>query len=113
MNHLEYHTEITDKKRLFVNLLKFCDMIDFDLFKIIPFTVIISYRKDSYDNNIKGFSELFNTMNDIKRRKNDCTSNSRGLNGISTNLETIFNKNYTDLFDLTGKLLFISRKRLL
>ena len=83
-------------------MLKFCDLTDFDLFKIIPFTIIISYRKYSFDNNIKSFTDLFNTMNDIKRKKNHFTINSRGLNGISTNLETIFNKNYTDLFDLAG-----------
>ena len=85
-------------------MLKFCDLIDFDLFKIIPFTIIISYRKDSYDVNIKAFSEIFNAMNEIKRRKYDYTANPKGLNGVSTNYETIFNKNYTDLFNLSGTL---------
>ena len=70
--------------------------------------MIISYRKDSYDVNIKAFAELFNSMTDIKKRKNDYTNNFKGLNGISTNLETIFNKNYTDLFDLTGRFIFDS-----
>lgn len=55
------------------------------------------------EQNSKGFSELFNSMSEAKKRKSDNTFNQKALNGISTNTETIFNKNYTDLFDLTGK----------
>ncbi len=72
------------------------------MFKIIPFTVIVSYRKDVFDLNIKSFTDLFNVMNDIKRKKNDNSNYPKSLNGISTDLETIFNKNYTELFDLSG-----------
>jgi hypothetical protein len=93
--------------------MKLCELIDFDLFKIVPFTVIMSYRKDVYDKNMRSFTDLFTVMNDVKKRKNDLTTNPKGLNGISTNLECIFNKNYTDLFDIAGIHNFDDRKRTL
>ena len=61
---------------------------------------------------MKSFSDLFNVMNDIKRKKNDYLNNPKALNGISTNFETIFNKNYTDLFDISGNfILKLERER--
>ena len=92
---------------MFINLFKFCDvitnnykqLIDFDIFKVIPFTIILTFRKDLYDKNFKSFSEIFNLIESLK--SNQIISKKSKLS--QTTKTVIIDKKYTDYFDLNGK----------
>jgi len=102
VNHFEFHTEISDKRKMFINLLKFCDLIDFDIFTIFPMTIILNFKKDNYDKNFKSFSLIFNILNE--KKENKLSSNSMKITN-STNKDITINKNYTDLFVLNDKVI--------
>lgn len=68
-----------------------------DIFKIIPFTVILSIRKDLYDKNFKSFIEIFNLLESVKM------NNYKKKRLSLTNKEIVIDKKYTDYFMLSGK----------
>lgn len=69
-----------------------------DIFKIIPFTIILTIRKDLYDKNFKSFSEIFTLLENLKMN-HDISKKSR----LSlTNKEIVIDKKYTDFFMLNG-----------
>ena len=46
INLFEKNYEIGNKKNMFLNLIAYCDKIKYNIFEIVPFTLIISYKKD-------------------------------------------------------------------
>ena len=46
INLFEKNYEIGNKKNMFLNLISYCDKIKYNIFEIVPFTLIISYKKD-------------------------------------------------------------------
>ena len=44
VNHIENHIEITNKKNLFLTLLKHCENKHYNLFSFFPFTIIFEFR---------------------------------------------------------------------
>ena len=46
INLFERNYEIGNKKNMFLNLMAYCDKIKYNLFEIVPFTLIISYKRD-------------------------------------------------------------------
>ncbi|MCQ2820834.1 MAG: tubulin--tyrosine ligase family protein, partial [archaeon] len=58
VNHFEYHTSISNKANLYINLFSYCEKNDINVFKYIPFTILIS----SYNSNEKNFESVFNNI---------------------------------------------------
>lgn len=90
---------------MFINLFKFCDvlcllnkLIDMDIFKIIPFTIILTIKKDLYEKNFKSFSEIFTLLESVKMNQFINKKSKLSL----TNREIVIDKKYTDFFDLNG-----------
>ena len=46
INLFEKNYEIGNKKNMFLNLMAYCDKIKYNIFEIVPFTLIISYKRD-------------------------------------------------------------------
>ena len=45
VNHFENHYEISNKKNLFINLLKYCENNQLNLFSFYPLTIILNLNK--------------------------------------------------------------------
>jgi hypothetical protein len=62
VNHFEYHNVITNKANLFINLIKHSEWEEENVFKYIPFTVLIEYGSDNYFMMMENFENLFNNI---------------------------------------------------
>jgi len=62
VNHFEYHNVITNKANLFINLIKHSEWEEENVFKYIPFTVLIEYGSDNYFMMMENFEYLFNNI---------------------------------------------------
>ena len=62
VNHLEFHKVISNKKNLFISLLRHCESKNYNLFSFFPFTIIIELKKDDLQNQIDQFKKLYNDI---------------------------------------------------
>ena len=62
-NHFEFHTEITNKMNLFLNMMTYCENFNLDLLSMLPLTFPISYESKNYINEIASFANIFNNIN--------------------------------------------------
>ena len=62
VNHYEYHSVITNKANLFINLIKHAEWEEENVFKYIPFTVLFEYGADNFFSMIDKFEYLFNNI---------------------------------------------------
>ena len=65
INHFENHNEISNKKNLFINLLKFCVYNRIDLFSFFPLTIILSFNKEYFNDQIELFQQIYNDMSSL------------------------------------------------
>ena len=59
VNHFEFHTEISNKKNLFINLLRYCEYNRINLFSFYPLTIILYFKKEFYAEQIEGFKQIY------------------------------------------------------
>ena len=64
VNHFEFHNLITNKANLFYNMMKYAEILDENVFKYIPFTILFEYNKDNFFKKIEKFQYLFNNIKD-------------------------------------------------
>jgi hypothetical protein len=62
-NHYEYHTQISNKLKMFQNLLIFCEDNKYDLFAFVPLTILIEYQSTYFLHQFASFSYIFNNIN--------------------------------------------------
>ena len=62
VNHYEYHSVITNKANLFINLMKHAEIMEENVFKYIPFTVLFEYGSDNFFLMMENFEKLFNNI---------------------------------------------------
>ena len=62
VNHFEYHNELTNKSKTFINLFRYCEFNDMDLFSFYPLTIIFSFNSNVLNNQIEKFKKLFNDI---------------------------------------------------
>ena len=62
VNHYEYHSVITNKANLFINLMKHAEWEEENVFKYIPFTVLFEYGSDNFFMMLEKFEYLFNNI---------------------------------------------------
>ena len=63
VNHFEYHSVITNKANLFLNLMKHAEILEENVFKYLPFTVLFEYGSDSFYVMMENFEKMFNNVN--------------------------------------------------
>ena len=59
VNHFEFHNEISNKKNLFVNLLRYCEYNRINLFSFYPLTIILYFKRDFCLEQIEGFKQIY------------------------------------------------------
>ena len=62
-NHFEYHSEISNKMNLFLNMMIYCESFNLDLFSMLPLTFPIRYESQNYIHEISTFTHIFNNIN--------------------------------------------------
>ena len=59
LNHIQFNEEITNKMRLYANLLKHCEKKKIDVYKIFPFTICLTISHHSFEEQLDNFKILF------------------------------------------------------
>ena len=62
VNHFEFHNLLTNKANLFYNMMKYAELLDENVFKYIPFTILFEYNNDNFFKKIEKFQHLFNNI---------------------------------------------------
>ena len=76
INLFEKNYEIGNKKNMFLNLISYCDKIKYNIFEIVPFTLIISYKKDLVFA-MKALKDLIEFIEKNKYNKEDIISDRK------------------------------------
>ena len=76
VNLFEKNYEIGNKRNMFINLISYCDEINFNVFEIVPFTITINYSKD-IDQFLDALKEIINFINS---KKNNCNGQNLIIN---------------------------------
>ena len=101
INLFEKNYEIGNKKNMFLNLISYCDEIKYNVFDIVPFTMIFSNTKD-IDFETNSLKEIIELLQDNKNTKKNIIINKlyKDQFWFDKNYEKIsnqilyFNKNY-------------------
>jgi hypothetical protein len=96
VNHFEFHSLISNKCNLFINLLKYCESKNLEVFKFIPFTILFNYNCISYNNQMDNFETLFNNIKDYVY---DLSKLKNYKNIFDTNTKS---KKFNPSFSVTG-----------
>ena len=101
INLFEKNNEIGNKKNMFLNLITYCDEINYNIFDVVPFTMIFSNSKD-IDCQMNSLKEIMDFLEENKNSKKDLIINKLYKNHFCNdkNFENIdnqilfFNKNF-------------------
>ena len=63
VNHIQYNEEISNKMRLYANLLRHCEKKKIDVYRIFPFTICLTLSHHSFEEQLENFKNLFNDIN--------------------------------------------------
>jgi hypothetical protein len=87
INLFEKNYEIGNKKNMFINLISYCDKIGYNIFEIVPFTIILSNTK-FIKLSFNSLKELMDFIPKEKEVKNNIITNRK------YNLHFWYDKNY-------------------
>ena len=62
VNHYEFHNQISNKLKMFKNLMIFCEENHLDLFSYVPLTILIEYQSPNFLRQFNGFAYVFNNI---------------------------------------------------
>jgi hypothetical protein len=51
-----------NKKQFFINLLKYCNLYQINVFEIVPFTIIFTHNKTNFEEQFLIFKNIFNIL---------------------------------------------------
>ena len=88
VNHFEFHSELTNKANTFINLLKYCELNEIDLFTFYPLTIILNFTQDNLTSQIEGFKKCFLDLPNLIDNNDNCNNN-------------FINKSYNNYFHIT------------
>ena len=89
VNHFEYHCELTNKSKTFINLLRYCEFNEINLFSFYPLTIIINFNSTNLNYQVESFKKLYNDLPNLIYNYKDKDKN-----------KIIINKNYIDYFNV-------------
>ena len=93
INLFEKNYEIGNKKKMFIHLINYCDKINLNVFKYIPFTILINNTR-YIDDELQAFKEIM----DLIEVNNYKTISEK------KNLDFVLNRKYNDQFWFESKL---------
>ena len=65
INHFEFHSCLSNKYKMFYNFSKYCEERNIDVFKYLPFTIILDLTNyEQFLINKDNFKKIFNNIND-------------------------------------------------
>ena len=70
-NFFEYHSSLTNKIFLFINLMKYCEKFNKNLFDFFPFSIIIDYSHFTHNEQLSSFKNLFIHLKDFIGKNNN------------------------------------------
>ena len=76
INLFEKNYEIGNKKNMFINLIAFCEQIGYNIFDVVPFTLILSNTKD-IDYSFNALKELIDFIQKNKNITNNIITNRK------------------------------------
>lgn len=59
VNHIEKHSELSNKMKLFCNLIRYCEFNKIDLFSFYPLTVVVQLFHSTFTEQMNGFLRLY------------------------------------------------------
>ena len=59
VNHFEFQNELTNKRNTFINLLKYCELNNVDLFSFYPLTIILPLNNDNMNRTLENFKKCY------------------------------------------------------
>ena len=72
-NHFEHHSQISNKLKLFINLMEYCEKFNLELFSFVPLTILIEYESEKFLRQLNSFNFIFRNIEkyicDIKNIK--------------------------------------------
>ena len=97
VNHFEFHSTVSNKSNMFLNLFEYCESHNINIWKFVPFTIYISPKND----NEKCFDELYDNISNYIVNFNDINKN------LDLKKE---DKRYSDIFKTMKFSIFGRRK---
>ena len=70
VNHIEFNNEISNKMRLYANLLRHCEEKKIDAFSIFPFTITLQVSHRSFNEQLGNFEKLYKNINSYTPKSN-------------------------------------------
>ena len=89
VNHFEFHRELTNKANTFINLFRYCEFNDIDLFSFFPLTIILTPNSDYLLSQIEGFKRCYEEIPNLLYDKN----NNDNINELNSSNDILFNNN--------------------
>ena len=65
VNHYQFHTHISNKLKMFKNLMSYCEESHLDLFSYVPLTLVMEYQKPSFLFQFRSFEYVFNNITSL------------------------------------------------
>ena len=102
VNHFKNNNCISNKLQLFLNLMRYCEKLNIDVFKYIPFTIQFNYNFNKSNDAINNLNNLYKNINDY------LVNNKTDLSKDSSIKEFVYNKysykflNYNNKGELTN-----------
>jgi hypothetical protein len=62
VNHFESHSAISNKLNLFLNLTKYCEANNLEVFNFIPLTIIMQYDSPKFNKQFERFVQFYNSI---------------------------------------------------
>ncbi len=62
VNHFEFHSLISNKANLFMNMMQYAETKEENVFKYLPLTILFDYNKESFFNKAERFEFLFKNI---------------------------------------------------
>lgn len=63
VNHFEYHSALSNKAKMFMNMMKYCEETRRNVFNYLPLTFILTTTEDiEFSNNISNFKKVYETI---------------------------------------------------
>lgn len=79
VNHFEYHSHISNKLKLFLNMMKYCEQNNLDIFKYLPLTIMIQFGSSAYLNQIDSFINFFNKIKNFLETPDENNSKIKAI----------------------------------
>ena len=100
VNHFEFQSEITNKRNIFINLLKYCEFNDINLFSFSPLTIILPLHNDNFNVALENFKKCYFDLPNLVEDPNNKNSN-------------FLDKNYRSYFNAKSNLKLGSTQKLI